>query len=72
MSYQITKVQISGITCGACIKVIEKRLKRIDGINEIKVQLQNGDTDVVADRQISNDEINQALEGTHYKAIGNL
>lgn len=68
----ITKVQISGVTCNACQKVISKRLKTIGDIQEVHVQLENGNTTILASRPILNDEVNQALVGTHYKVIVNL
>lgn len=66
------KVQISGVTCNACQKVISKRLKTIEDIQEVNVLLENGNTTILAVRVISNEEINQALAGTHYKVINSL
>lgn len=69
---QITKVQLSGLTCGACEKVISKRLQKIEGVQEVHVTVQNGATSITATRPISTDEVTLALEGTHYKIINNL
>ena len=67
-----TKFQLSGLTCGACEKVISKRLQKIDGVQEVHVSSQNGATSITASRPISEDEVILALEGTHYKVINNL
>jgi len=68
---QTTKFQLSGLTCGACEKVITKKLQTIDGVKQAHVSAQNGDTSIIASRSISRDEVTQALQGTHYKVIDN-
>jgi len=65
-------LQLSGLTCGACEKVISKRLQKIDGVQEVHVTSQNGETSITATRPISKEEVITALEGTHYKVINNL
>lgn len=69
---QTTKLQLSGLTCGACEKVISKRIQKIEGVQEVHVSSQNGATSITASRPISKDEVIIALEGTHYKVINNL
>ena len=69
---QITKLQLSGLTCGACEKVISKRLQKIEGVSEIKVSAKNGFTFITATRPISNNEVAKALTGTHYEIVTNL
>lgn len=69
---QTTKLQLSGLTCGACEKVISKRLQKIDGVQEVNVSSENGATSITASRSISKQEVITALEGTHYKVINNL
>jgi len=72
MSSQITKVQLSGITCSACQKVIGKRLKSISGVTDVKVELENGFTAIAANRKISNEVITDALSDTDYKIIADI
>ncbi|PIV70808.1 hypothetical protein COZ40_01730 [Candidatus Roizmanbacteria bacterium CG_4_10_14_3_um_filter_39_13] len=69
---QTTQLQLSGLTCGACEKVVSKRLQKIDGVQEIHVSSQNGSVSITAFRSISKEEVISALEGTHYKVINNL
>ena len=69
---QTAKFQLSGLTCGACEKVISKRLQKIEGVREIHVTAQNGEASITSSRPISKDEITQALHDTHYKVISNL
>lgn len=69
---QTTKLQLSGLTCGACEKVITKRLKTIEGVQDVQVSAQSGQTSISASRSITNDEVIKALQNTHYKIINNL
>lgn len=69
---QTTQFQLSGLTCGACEKIISKRLKTIEGVVDVQVSSLNGVTSVIASRTIDQQEIKSALQGTHYKVISNL
>ncbi|PIV08207.1 hypothetical protein COS52_03945, partial [Candidatus Roizmanbacteria bacterium CG03_land_8_20_14_0_80_39_12] len=54
---QTTQLQLSGLTCGACEKVVSKRLQKIDGVQEIHVSSQNGSVSITAFRSISKEEV---------------
>lgn len=69
---QTTRLQLSGLTCGACEKVISKRLNTIEGVEEVHVSSVNGFASIIAPRHIEIQEIEKALQGTHYKVINNL
>lgn len=60
------KFKVSGMHCGACQKVIEKKLSKIGGVSAVNAEL-NGEVSVMANRPISIDEIKLALEGTDYQ-----
>ncbi|OGK20690.1 hypothetical protein A3C23_05865 [Candidatus Roizmanbacteria bacterium RIFCSPHIGHO2_02_FULL_37_13b] len=68
---QTTNMQLSGLTCSACEKVITKRLKTITDVQEVEVQVQKGTASIIASRSIGIDEVSQALIGTHYKVVDN-
>jgi copper chaperone CopZ len=59
------KFKILGIHCGACQKVIKKKLSKIDGVSRVNVEF-NGNVLVSANRSINIDEMKLALEGTEY------
>lgn len=67
-----TKFQLSGLTCGACEKVISKRLQKIDGVQTVQVSAQSGVASISASRPISKQEVVATLVGTHYQVINNL
>jgi len=68
---QTTRLQLSGLTCGACEKVISKRLNTIDGVEEVHVSSANGFASIIAKRSIDIQEVEDVLQGTHYKVINN-
>lgn len=61
--------KISGFHCEACTKITSKRIGKIDGVSEVIAELSTGIVTVNANRQLTKDEINNALTGTSYKAI---
>ena len=62
------KIQITGLTCSACQRLITKRIMKIAGVKKVNVEL-NGKTEIDAERDISKEEIMKVLEGTEYKII---
>lgn len=66
---QTTQLQLSGLTCEACEKVISKKLKTIKDVQEVRVSSQNGLVSIIAHRLIDPQEVITALQDTHYKII---
>lgn len=59
------KFKVSGMHCGACQKVIEKKLSKLEGVTTVSASL-DGDVLISANRSIDRDEVQLALEGTDY------
>ena len=64
-----TNLQIRGMTCNACEKLVTRRLVSIGGIESVKVDVQNGDVSISASRSIDYQEIEKVLTGTHYQVV---
>lgn len=64
-SYQY---KLQGLTCGACTKIVQKRIGVIDGVTEAKAEL-NGNLEIKSDREIDKSELVDALKDTDYKII---
>lgn len=72
MSNSYTKyLTISGMSCGACQKVIERRFSKIDGVHKVKVSVNEGKAEVQTEKDISLNDFQNTLEGTYYQ-ITNL
>ncbi|KKR33524.1 MAG: Heavy metal translocating P-type ATPase [Candidatus Gottesmanbacteria bacterium GW2011_GWC2_39_8] len=59
---------ITGITCEACIKLIKKRIEKIDGVKDIDIKI-SGETVISGERNIDLEEIVDVLKDTDYKVI---
>lgn len=64
-----TLIHLKGATCKACQKIIEKRILKIKGVYTAIVYLNDGKTEITAERQISKSEIKNTLKGTKYEII---
>lgn len=61
--------KLSGLTCEACGKLISSRLKKISGVQEVKVNQTTGDSEVTSTEHIDLAIIEKSLEGTPYKIV---
>lgn len=61
--------QIKNMTCHACEKVVSKRLSSIVGVQGVAVDVPNGNATITASGNISKEEIEKALSGTHYQVV---
>ncbi|MBI5421946.1 heavy-metal-associated domain-containing protein [Candidatus Peregrinibacteria bacterium] len=66
---QTSHFNLIGLTCDACVRLIQKRLGKIEGVQSVAVD-STGATTLSAPREISNEEVKTALAGTAY-AISN-
>lgn len=66
MDNKIIKVQISGITCQACVKLITKRLSAIDGVNNVEADI-SGLTTIYGQKAVDIAKMQEVLKDTDYK-----
>ncbi|AUZ05691.1 copper ion-binding protein [Vitreoscilla sp. C1] len=65
MSSSILKVQ--GVTCQHCVKAIEKRVSKLDGVSAVAVNLANAQVDVQFDEsKVSLANIHDAIVDEGY------
>lgn len=57
---------LTGLTCEACVKLVNKRLGTISGVKQASAELP-GHVTLSADREVTKEEIGKALEGTDYR-----
>lgn len=62
---QTLTLLLSGLTCMACQKLIQKRILRIEGIQDVNVEM-TGETTIKANRKITSDEVMEVLKDTKY------
>ena len=66
---QTTVLQIKGIHCGACEKVISRRLGKLSGVSNVKVSLNEGTAEIQSEEKITIEEASSILSGTDYQII---
>lgn len=62
-----TNIKISGISCGACIKLIQKRIGGIEGVQEVKIEQSSGQAEINSTRALPIEEIKASLKDTPYE-----
>ena len=60
-------IKIIGITCDACVRLIQKRVGGIKGVTDVVVNKNTGETKIFASRKISKEDIEYILADTEYK-----
>lgn len=68
MTMTTTILQLEGLTCAACQKVITKKISKIPDVENVVVEL-SGETKISSSRQIDKQEVMNVLEETHYKVV---
>ena len=66
---QVITFQLAGLHCESCEKITEKRVNKIDGVENSEVNLEASVVSITATRQIGKSEVQTALEGTHYQVL---
>lgn len=65
--------KISGMTCAACVRAIEKSVSKIDGITDVSVNLATEQMSVVYDKKMVNrNMIINSVENAGYKVVENI
>ena len=65
---EIVNLTVSGMTCGACVKHVEKAINSIAGVEKVEVDLASGSVKVEGDISQQVNEIIAALEEDGYLA----
>lgn len=61
------KILIDGMMCSQCVTIIEKKLKNLEGLSEVRVILESNEVIVAGDT--SDNLLKKAIESEGYKVI---
>jgi len=64
-----TKFKLKGLTCEACVKLASKRLERLAGVENVIIKLATGETEIIANHEISDNEAELVLTGSGYSIV---
>jgi Cu+-exporting ATPase len=57
---------INGMACATCASTVEQRLGKLSGVQEVHVNLAKKEAVVTTDREITAEQVKEALNGTNY------
>ncbi|USK34983.1 copper chaperone CopZ [Bacillus sp. F19] len=64
---QNVKLNVSGMSCGHCVKSVEGSVGKLEGVNEVKVHLEDGKVDVAFNpEKVSLDKIKETIDDQGY------
>ena len=66
----ILNVKISGITCEACIKLIKKKVRTLEGVSNVVVKDNSGETTIISIKKLNISDIASSLSGLPYQVKG--
>lgn len=65
-----TEIKISGMSCAHCVARVEKSLKDVDGVKEVKVDLETGKATVKYDpKKVEPSKLEDAVKEAGYDVI---
>lgn len=59
----IIHFKLDGLTCEACVKLATWRLKKIEGVQEVEINLSTGEAKISSEKDIDLDIIKNSLSG---------
>lgn len=69
-----TIISVSGMTCGHCVSAVSEELEAIEGVEEVKVDLNAGGISTVtisANKELSPTDIGEAVAEAGYLVVAN-
>jgi copper ion binding protein len=66
---ETTTYQVSGMTCGHCVKAVEGALAALDGVHEVKVDLDAGAVTVTSDAALDTPAVAAAVDDAGYELV---
>ena len=69
-----TTISVSGMTCGHCVSAVSDELEAIEGVEDVKVDLNAGGISTVtitANKELSPSDIGEAVAEAGYLVVAN-
>ena len=61
------EIKVVGMHCPSCVNAVELCLKDVDGIEDVKANLDSGITTITMSGDVSDTDINDAVEEAGFK-----
>jgi len=63
---------IEGMTCASCVRIVERSLKKMDGVHFVSINLGTEKGYVITDPEISFEDIKKRIDSTGYRGVENV
>ncbi len=60
-------IKIQGMSCGHCVNAVAKALGEVDGISEVRVELETGTATYRETQPVDPDRVREAIEKAGYQ-----
>ncbi len=60
-------IGIEGMMCNGCANRVKNSLEQIDGVQEVEVSLENKNSVIILNDDVSNDDLKSAVEDLDFK-----
>ncbi|MEU7711384.1 cation transporter [Micromonospora chalcea] len=62
--------QVSGMTCGHCVKSVSTELSALAGVTDVQVDLASGRVTVTSQNPLDTDAVREAVDEAGYDLVG--
>ncbi|WP_024286407.1 heavy-metal-associated domain-containing protein [Cellulomonas sp. KRMCY2] len=73
MSTQTVAVDVTGMTCGHCVRSVQEELRALPGVTDVHVDLVSGATSTVtitSTEPLDDDAVRAAIDEAGYQVVG--
>ncbi len=63
----ITTITVDGMTCGHCVSAVQSEVGKIEGVNEVSVDLPTGQVTIVGEQTPDPEALRAAVEEAGYE-----
>jgi copper chaperone CopZ len=61
--------KLNGLTCEACVKLVTNRFKKVPGVQEVKIDLKSGETEVSSSADLDLKILAESLKGSEFSIV---
>lgn len=65
-----TTYKVEGMTCGHCVNAVTTEVSKIDGVNDVHVDLDSGNVTVTSNAPLSSDAVKAAVDEAGFELVG--
>lgn len=64
-----TTYKVSGMTCGHCVQSVTSEIEKVEGVQDVKVDLETGAVTVTSGEELSEDSVRAAVDEAGFELV---